>query len=924
MKRILLRRGLQANLPILSVGEAGFATDTGNLYVGSSNGNRLVGPIDLTGLATEEYVDEAIAAIGEGSTTPAYKGFKAHYGKMFADEPSINKLVIYKEAAAENIETLIDTSTEDDYFEVRGLSESDFVALINIYGSSASLPLQNSDLMAFLEALVDNVILDANDALNSVSAMKTLFYENINALTGTLPEGSLYQNFEFFRDNFDVTTSDYTGGTGTGFEFGININSETMQYSFAYINELGTGYLQGDIITIPGTFFNAATPANDCTVTIGSVNNGQVQTVTAAGNAIFSVWPSNNINDGGADQYDNANYITTDLSQEPGQNEEYYGISYNNGNVVSNSSDFGGTGASYVVVYQDSIFGLFATGISIDVIETNGNSGFDGNGRTEVGSLFDPSAPGFGDFVVSGLTITGSDEVTITNESSDEDMRIRAGDDLYLEAYGDDLFIRSADDVRIQTNYDFSEGEYDNEWEFASDGTTYLAKNSSTNDTYLSTPLNNTEVSLEITAGRDIYLRTGGYDNDEQGGNTSVTFKFDDEGNIIIPSGGDILDSSGNSLLGGSVDLTGYATEDYVDTAINGISIPSISGLATESYVDGAISAIDIPDIGAITFENNDITGNNIGQIGSIVEAETAYNGATAANSSAVFLSLNVPGVLDVAQGWIIRFAGGETRTVAYEPYTDVVTTNARVIQFDTSFQYTYPITIESPDYFVGSTPEVNIIAGDKQWKFGTDGVLEVPPNGYIDISGSQLNSRAFIVSGQTGTLASTNSNVTIVSNLSSPQPKTWYFNENGTTNLPGTLLFPDGSALNNGNTTGTWTLAPGANTVSFTVDWNNTYVMWVRGNIPNGIIAWNATVSVTNANVPVVGTQYAWNYNSGTTEAPVFVLDITGIPTQIIGTPGAISTALPAVGTNANTFVFTINNSSPNAQTISYGYTKI
>jgi hypothetical protein len=560
MRRIIFRRGLETNTPQLAVGEPGFSTDTGKFYIGSPGGNRLIGPIDLT--------------------TPAYKGFKAHYGKMFADEPSINKLVIYKEAAAENIETLIDTSTEDDYFEVRGLSESDFVALINIYGSSTSLPLQNSDLMAFLEALVDNVILDANDALNSVSAMKTLFYENINALTGTLPEGSLYQNFEFFRDNFDVTTSDYTGGTGTGFEFGININSETMQYSFAYINELGTGYLQGDIITIPGTFFNAATPANDCTVTIGSVNNGQVQTVTAAGNAIFSVWPSNNINDGGADQYDNANYITTDLSQEPGQNEEYYGISYNNGNVVSNSPDFGGTGASYVVVYQDSIFGLFATGISIDVIETNGNSGFDGNGRTEVGSLFDPSAPGFGDFVVSGLTITGSDEVTITNESSDEDMRIRAGDDLYLEAYGDDLFIRSADDVRIQTNYDFSESEYGSEWQFASDGTTYLAKNSSTNDTYLSTPSNNTEVSLEITAGRDIYLRTGGYDNDGQGGNTSVTFKFDDEGNIIIPSGGNILDSSGNSLLGGSVDLTGYATEDYVDQGI----VWSISASGSSSY----------------------------------------------------------------------------------------------------------------------------------------------------------------------------------------------------------------------------------------------------------------------------------------------------------------------------------------------------
>jgi hypothetical protein len=278
--------------------------------------------------------------------------------------------------------------------------------------------------------------------------------------------------------------------------------------------------------------------------------------------------------------------------------------------------------------------------------------------------------PSLGDFTISGSTMSSNERITITNESSDEDMRIRAGDDLYLESHGDDLFIRSADDVRIQTNYNFSEGEYDNEWEFASDGTLYLSKNSFESRTYLSTPINDTATSLEITAGRDIYLKTAGYDNDGQGGSTSLTFKFDDEGAITFPDG-----------------------------------------------------------------------------------------------------------------------------------------------------------TIQT-------------------------------------------------------------------------------------------------TALKNG--TGEWTLATGSNTVSFTVDWNNTYVMWVRGNIPNGIIVWNATVSVTNANVPIVGTHYAWNYNSGTTEEPVYVLALTSIPAQIIGTPGTISTALPSVGTTANTFAFTINNASGSTQTIQYGWTKV
>jgi hypothetical protein len=52
--------------------------------------------------------------------------------------------------------------------------------------------------------------------------------------------------------------------------------------------------------------------------------------------------------------------------------------------------------------------------------------------------------------------------------------------------------------------------------------------------------------------------------------------------------------------------------------------------------------------------------------------------------------------------------------------------------------------------------------------------------------------------------------------------------------------------------------------------------------------------------------------------------LVLTAIPTQIVGTAGSISTAAPAVGTESNTFVFSITNNSDQAQTLYYGYTKI
>jgi hypothetical protein len=147
-----------------------------------------------------------------------------------------------------------------------------------------------------------------------------------------------------------------------------------------------------------------------------------------------------------------------------------------------------------------------------------------------------------------------------------------------------------------------------------------------------------------------------------------------------------------------------------------------------------------------------------------------------------------------------------------------------------------------------------------------------------------------------------------------------WVFANAGTLTLPPSGLVRDSNGVNQlaNRVEGSWVLAPGSNTVSFTVDWNFTYAMWVRGNIPNGIAVWNAFVTVTNANVPVIGNHYAWNYVDGN------ALVLTAIPTQIVGTSGSISTSSPAVGTTSNTFVFSITNNSGQAQTLYYGYTKI
>jgi hypothetical protein len=119
--------------------------------------------------------------------------------------------------------------------------------------------------------------------------------------------------------------------------------------------------------------------------------------------------------------------------------------------------------------------------------------------------------------------------------------------------------------------------------------------------------------------------------------------------------------------------------------------------------------------------------------------------------------------------------------------------------------------------------------------------------------------------------------------------------------------------------TTGAWSVPAGASTQSFTVEAGASYTMWVNGNIPNGIITWNATVTTSNTNVPVVGSQYGWYYTAGN------ALVLTAMPDQIIGTTNTLISSPASYAPNtSNVFKFGITNNSGTTQTINYGYIKL
>jgi hypothetical protein len=254
--------------------------------------------------------------------------------------------------------------------------------------------------------------------------------------------------------------------------------------------------------------------------------------------------------------------------------------------------------------------------------------------------------------------------------------------------------------------------------------------------------------------------------------------------------------------------------------------------------------------------------------------------------------SATIYGNVDVVLGNIANASATKTRMVT-----------------DTTFSY-----IQTGNGTIGSTG--NIVFSP--YSSPTQQVVIDTANGNLTAAGN-VTAQNFIGNiSITGNVTGTSANVDLVAGAYE-----WSFDNTGNLTLPGNTF-----SVNYANNTpvdvvtrfeGSWTVPVGNSTQSFTVDAGDTYYMWVEGNIPNGIIAWNATATITNTNVPVVGAQYAWVYDGAGTP-----IDFTSIPNQFTGTANTIvrSNVSPSITTNR--FDFGINNASGSEQTVRYGWIRI
>lgn len=568
-----------------------------------------------------------VSVLSNDEEEPPYRGFYVGLNRVYGEETSVNQLIFSNSTAVPTYGN-ITNDTDNDDFRAQGL-DGTTVVMLNLYGSSTVVPLDLVALRTFAELFIDTVLYDGETPVQSAAVAQTRFDDNFATVIAPVSAELLADGlFQFFEANtwFSVV-GPVTGGTGSGFSINgliYDMSNDTINPGSWGNNQPG-GYTLGDTLTILGTDIRdgngnpLSSPENDLTVTITQIAGaGFVDAFTITGTIPrpAETWPFNFISDGYSDIYDDGNYINTNLSQE---------IPYFGGLVATDtdSADHWGVGSQYVTYYNNSVWAIMAFDTTVNTVNYSGGSGFDGNGIKEAQSLIGgggDSGVNLGNFVFSQNTMTISDP--------NSDLTIISGDDLLLEARGDDVFIRSDDDIRLQPGYNFQDDTFIWTAIFRDDGRLQFI-NDDNGDTYGTIrPVDvDTRRVLEVGSPDVIQISSN---------NGNHIWMFDQNGRLNIPGNSGFISNDNNSGLtvsavnnisleagsavgntAGNVTLTGGASSNGGSAGrvvlAAGTGIGAAAGIIT---ITGGVTTTEEPNGGVVR-----VTG------GTVVASQSARSG---------------------------------------------------------------------------------------------------------------------------------------------------------------------------------------------------------------------------------------------------------------------------------------------------------
>jgi len=259
-------KSLHVSGQTIYVGGVPLSTDGDSLVVNSINLGTTASPFILSSNNNNLLVN------GGG-----YKGFYTGINRLSGSDPNITQIFISKTPnASYKNET---NNNDNDDFYVTGLSGSDTVVILNIYGADTKRSLKLKDIRKFVEKFVDIILYTDNTLNTDLTVIKELFYDNIEVLTSSLPTGSLYKNFIFQDKDIEYSNVPFqTSGTGSGtFSFYKSAYGEYSLYGEGGPTNFTQGFQVDDIVTISGTALGGQSE-NNVTMYITDIINGAIDT----------------------------------------------------------------------------------------------------------------------------------------------------------------------------------------------------------------------------------------------------------------------------------------------------------------------------------------------------------------------------------------------------------------------------------------------------------------------------------------------------------------------------------------------------------------------------------------------------------------------------------------------------------------------
>ena len=553
----------------------------------------------------------------------------------------------------------------------------------------------------------------------------------------------------------------------------------------------------------------------------------------------------------------------------------------------------------------------------------NSDGGFSTTGNISAGNVLTTGNVSGNYFIGNGSQLTGISSASTGNVTFSGEAVIGTGTSntvsgLYLApdpvSLANDLYLRvrgNIYDEPTHIHFDTGNNQYYNQFigddykymQLANTGNIVINTNNYAGNTAQWTFGTDGVLTLPTLSGQ---IGLAGYTNgidlyNNNGGTGYVRMNYADESLVWADSGGSHIqttggtwdfDTTGNLSAPGNINATGNVTGGNIVTAGSGGDI---------SLTGGNITGVGNISTGTVTLTNGAVIKDTAGD--AVVFGQEAGNTGQGTYAVAIgaYAGQNNQGVQAVAIGGSAGATSQGAYAVAIGAAAGAAGNSAVAIGVSSGFsnQGNFAVAIGAS---AGATSQ------------GNNSII-------LNATGSALNQ----TTANTFTVAPVRNDVANIGNVmfyNTTSKEVTYGNVISVVgNITAANFFGNGNTLSNVATqvTGTWTVPTGNSTQSFTVSNIGTYSMWVDCNITNGILAWNATATVTNNNVPVVGAQYAWVYNGGGT--PV---DFTSIPNQFIGTANTIVRSSTAPSATTNRFDFGINNTSGGNVTVRYGYTKL